>query len=128
MRLAVIGGASAAGRPVRMRCVPSAGPPANILISLREAAASLSRRGAMGYLGPMSKLVHPVIMSGGAGTRLWPASRAANPKQFHALVGERTLLAQALERLSGEGLFGPALVVCNQAHAEAVRAQAAPGT
>ena len=33
-------------------------------------------------------VIHPVILSGGAGTRLWPLSRGAHPKQFQALVGE----------------------------------------
>lgn len=69
----------------------------------------------------MTSLVHPVIMSGGAGSRLWPASRAATPKQFHALGGDRTLLRAALDRMSREDLFAPPIVVCNLAHAEAVR-------
>jgi mannose-1-phosphate guanylyltransferase len=40
-----------------------------------------------------------VIFAGGAGTRLWPASRAARPKQLHALVGEQPLLVESVERL-----------------------------
>lgn len=75
----------------------------------------------------MTSLVHPVIMSGGAGQRLWPASRAANPKQFHALAGDRTLLRRALDRMSREGLFAAPVVVCNQAHALAVRAELGSG-
>jgi mannose-1-phosphate guanylyltransferase/mannose-6-phosphate isomerase len=75
----------------------------------------------------MTSLVHPVIMSGGAGSRLWPASRAANPKQFHALAGERTLLREAIERMSCAGRFAPPLIVCNQAHAGAVRAELGAG-
>lgn len=71
----------------------------------------------------MTHIVHPVIMSGGAGTRLWPTSRAASPKQFHALVGGDSLLARAVSRLARPGLFGRPLVVCNRAHAEGVRAQ-----
>ncbi len=40
-----------------------------------------------------------VIRAGGVGTRLWPASRTANPKQFQALVGEAPLLRQTVERI-----------------------------
>lgn len=69
----------------------------------------------------MTHIVHPVIMSGGAGTRLWPTSRAASPKQFHALVGGDALLARAIGRLTAPGLFGRPVVVCNRAHAERVR-------
>jgi mannose-1-phosphate guanylyltransferase/mannose-6-phosphate isomerase len=74
----------------------------------------------------MTSLVHPVIMSGGAGQRLWPASRAANPKQFHALAGDATLLSRALGRMRREGLFAPPVIVCNAAHATAVRAELGP--
>lgn len=41
-----------------------------------------------------------VILAGGGGTRLWPVSRSAMPKQFHALTGGRTLLQQTFDRLS----------------------------
>ena len=58
----------------------------------------------------------PVIMSGGSGTRLWPASRSHCPKQFLPLVGERTMIQETLARLGGlEGLAAP-LVVCNESH------------
>ena len=60
----------------------------------------------------------PVILSGGAGTRLWPLSRRAYPKQFHALVDDNTLLQATALRAAG--LPGhevlPPLVVCNEAH------------
>jgi mannose-1-phosphate guanylyltransferase len=42
-----------------------------------------------------------VILAGGAGTRLWPVSRASRPKQFHPLVGERSLIQQTFDRLRG---------------------------
>ncbi len=45
--------------------------------------------------------VIPVIMAGGSGTRLWPLSRQLHPKQFLPLVGERTMLQETCERLSG---------------------------
>lgn len=44
---------------------------------------------------------YAVIMAGGTGTRLWPLSRKGDPKQFHALVSEKTLLEETFDRLSG---------------------------
>src|SRR6516165_6013323 len=60
-------------------------------------------------------MLTPVILSGGAGTRLWPLSRELYPKQLLALIGERTMLQQTLLRLEGLPTFAP-LVVCNEAH------------
>ena len=60
--------------------------------------------------------IYPVILSGGAGTRLWPLSRALNPKQFLALAGDQGLFEQTLERISEPRLFAPPLVVCNAEH------------
>ena len=57
----------------------------------------------------------PVILSGGTGTRLWPLSREAYPKQFWPLVGQRTMLQETAGRAAGPG-FLPPLVVCNEAH------------
>lgn len=66
----------------------------------------------------MSLELQPVILSGGAGTRLWPLSRRAFPKQFHALVDDSTLLQSTALRAAGlEGVevLAP-LVVCNEMH------------
>src|SRR6202050_3563041 len=57
----------------------------------------------------------PVILSGGAGTRLWPLSRELYPKQLLALVGHDTLLQATVRRLRGLEVAAPA-VVCNEAH------------
>jgi mannose-1-phosphate guanylyltransferase/mannose-6-phosphate isomerase len=57
----------------------------------------------------------PVILSGGAGTRLWPLSRELYPKQLLALTGERTMLQQTALRLEGLAGTSPVLV-CNEAH------------
>lgn len=47
-------------------------------------------------------MLHALIMAGGGGTRFWPRSRAARPKQFLALAGDRSLLQQACERLESQ--------------------------
>jgi mannose-1-phosphate guanylyltransferase/mannose-6-phosphate isomerase len=60
-------------------------------------------------------MLTPVILSGGAGTRLWPLSRELYPKQLLALTGERTMLQQTALRLSGLPAAAP-VVVCNEAH------------
>lgn len=63
--------------------------------------------------------ITPVIMSGGAGTRLWPMSRKTAPKQLRALSGERTLLQETALRTAGETdgvVFAPPIIICNAAH------------
>ncbi len=57
-------------------------------------------------------LVKPIILSGGSGTRLWPKSRKAYPKQLHTLYGESTMLQHTALRVSD---FGAPIVVCNEA-------------
>ncbi len=68
--------------------------------------------------------LQPVILSGGSGTRLWPLSREAYPKQFLALTSEHTMLQETVRRLDGldeehprqaAGQIDP-IVVCNEAH------------
>lgn len=70
----------------------------------------------------MSQKITPVLMSGGSGTRLWPVSRTARPKQFHRLGSPRTLIQDTALRVSGE-MFGPPVVVCAAAHADLAREQ-----
>ena len=60
------------------------------------------------------KLV-PVIMAGGSGTRLWPLSRAAYPKQFLSLFGDKTMLQQSIERLVNLSIEEP-ITICNEEH------------
>ena len=58
----------------------------------------------------MTKIV-PVVLAGGAGTRLWPVSRDALPKQFLPLVGERSTYQETLLRVADDGLFAPPIVI-----------------
>lgn len=61
--------------------------------------------------------IHPVILSGGAGTRLWPLSRASYPKQFLPLVDDRySLLQQTLMRAAHLAGAQAPLLVCNAEH------------
>jgi mannose-1-phosphate guanylyltransferase/mannose-6-phosphate isomerase len=64
----------------------------------------------------MTGLIRPVILSGGAGTRLWPASRDSLPKQFLKLLGERSTLQETLLRVSDKKIFGKAVIVANHAY------------
>ncbi|MFI4868891.1 MAG: mannose-1-phosphate guanylyltransferase/mannose-6-phosphate isomerase [Steroidobacterales bacterium] len=57
----------------------------------------------------------PVILSGGAGTRLWPLSRELHPKQLLPLAGPQTMLQDTVRRLAGLDVSAP-MVVCNEAH------------
>jgi mannose-1-phosphate guanylyltransferase/mannose-6-phosphate isomerase len=59
--------------------------------------------------------VYPVILSGGSGTRLWPLSRTALPKQLLALHGERTMIQETALRAQLPGAVAP-LLLCSEAH------------
>ena len=59
---------------------------------------------------PDNRIV-PVILAGGKGTRLWPVSREARPKQFLALVDDLSLLQLTLKRVSNENIYAPPVVV-----------------
>ena len=57
----------------------------------------------------------PIILSGGAGTRLWPLSWGDHPKQFLPLVSERTMIQETLLRLKGLELGSP-IISCGEGH------------
>lgn len=61
----------------------------------------------------MSKLIHPVLLCGGSGTRLWPLSRQSFPKQFALITGDRSLFQQAAQRLAGPDFAAPLIVTGN---------------
>ena len=58
----------------------------------------------------MTSIIHPVLLCGGSGTRLWPLSRKSYPKQFVNLVGEESLFQASARRLSGPGFTDPSVV------------------
>lgn len=60
--------------------------------------------------------ITPIILCGGAGSRLWPASRESYPKQFLPLAGEETMLQATLLRVSDPVRYGKAIVVSNNDH------------
>jgi mannose-1-phosphate guanylyltransferase / mannose-6-phosphate isomerase len=64
----------------------------------------------------MSKRIIPLIMCGGSGTRLWPASREVHPKQFLALFGPRSTFQDTLLRVSDAALFERPIVITNTAY------------
>lgn len=61
-------------------------------------------------------MLYPVILSGGSGTRLWPLSRAALPKQFLPLVTDKTMFQETLLRLQGLPEMAAPLLICNHEH------------
>ena len=69
-------------------------------------------------------LIHPVILCGGGGTRLWPKSRRTKPKPFIPLLGEQTLFQQALDRCDDGAQFAVPVVVAGGAHVPLIEEQA----
>src|ERR1700687_2445210 len=61
----------------------------------------------------LAPTIIPLIMCGGAGTRLWPASREGRPKQFLPLFGAHSTFQDTLHRVSDPHLFGRPIVVTN---------------
>lgn len=73
----------------------------------------------------MSKRIIPLIMCGGAGTRLWPSSREGRPKQFLPLFGPRSTFQDTMIRVSDAGLFDRPIVITSAAYRFMVREQLA---
>ena len=68
--------------------------------------------------------IHPLILCGGSGTRLWPASRRERPKQYLPLIDGRSTFQETLRRVAGEG-FGRPVVVAGSDHRFVAAEQAA---
>ena len=66
--------------------------------------------------------VAPVVMSGGSGTRLWPLSTSAAPKQFHSFGSPHSLIQETVLRMTGADVveagveFLPPILICNVQH------------
>jgi mannose-1-phosphate guanylyltransferase/mannose-6-phosphate isomerase len=94
-----------------------------------------SRQGASPMSLNVKLKVHPVILAGGSGTRLWPMSREQYPKQLIGLLGDDSLLQSTTRRLDGletaYPLSGQLVVVANEEHrfttAEQLRTSGKPG-
>jgi len=73
----------------------------------------------------LSSLVVPVVLAGGQGTRLWPLSRSARPKQFLPLTGQTSLFQQTLQRVAHPDRYTAPLVITNTEYRFIVAEQAA---
>lgn len=71
----------------------------------------------------MSDRIVPLIMCGGAGTRLWPLSREDRPKQFINLFGQRSTFQETVLRVADSGLFDRPIIVTGAAYRALVRSQ-----
>src|SRR4030088_3509935 len=68
------------------------------------------------FEAPMDRRIIPLIMCGGAGTRLWPGSRGVRPKQFLPLFGVRSTFQDTILRVSDATLFERPIVITNTAY------------
>lgn len=67
--------------------------------------------------------IHPVILCGGIGSRLWPLSRKQKPKPFLPLLGPRSLFEQAIGRVAEDAGFSAPMIVAAEVHADLIEAQ-----
>ena len=65
---------------------------------------------------PAPRKIHPVLLSGGAGVRLWPMSRERFPKQLLPLTSDRSMIQETALRVADPARFAPPLVICNEEH------------
>ena len=74
----------------------------------------------------MAERIVSFVMSGGVGSRLWPLSREDNPKQFHDLSGNGSMLVKTLRRLGArKGGETPIYLIASERHADRVRSDIA---
>ena len=67
-------------------------------------------------LASTRRVLHPVLLSGGSGVRLWPMSRERLPKQVLNLTSERSMIQETALRVAAAPRFAPPLVICNEEH------------
>ncbi|NNM58460.1 MAG: mannose-1-phosphate guanylyltransferase/mannose-6-phosphate isomerase [Legionellales bacterium] len=60
--------------------------------------------------------IQPIVLSGGSGSRLWPLSREAYPKQLLPLINDKTMLQDAVLRLKQLEKINPPVIICNEQH------------
>lgn len=104
--------------PLGYRRGPDYGEPVRI-----HAVPPYDKTPVQGIFMTITPKVTPVILSGGSGTRLWPLSRGARPKQFLTLAGEGTMLEQTIARCGDGERFSPAIIVGNAAHVATLEEQ-----
>ncbi|HAK61777.1 MAG TPA: mannose-1-phosphate guanylyltransferase/mannose-6-phosphate isomerase, partial [Alphaproteobacteria bacterium] len=63
-----------------------------------------------------NRKVHPVILSGGSGSRLWPISRSMHPKQLQPLISKFSMIQETALRFVDGSLFPSPVVICNHEH------------
>lgn len=63
-----------------------------------------------------AKTIVPVLLSGGAGVRLWPMSRESYPKQLLCLASDRSMLQETVARVGDRARFADPVVICNEEH------------
>lgn len=86
-----------------------------------EAAATMARARTSQSKSSANGKLYPVIMAGGSGTRFWPLSRTAKPKQFLSLATEKPLITETANRLGGLASAKDVHVVCGKVHAAPVK-------
>src|SRR5690349_1559242 len=77
------------------------------------------------YNRSVATLITPVILSGGAGARLWPLSTPEHAKQFLTFAGDQTMLQATAARVADRARFAAPIVVANESQAGAIEAQLA---
>ncbi len=100
-----------------------------IKIFYNQHAFFMVRLRRLDTLGPMHEgatpitMIHPVILCGGTGSRLWPLSTKELPKPFLPLLGDQSLFQRALARVADTGDFAPPLIVASALHSAIIEDQ-----